>query len=232
MAIEKVKSAPAKRAADVVEKVYGQVKEMAVDYRFRPGERINEVELAQRLKVSRTPVRQALSRLVMEGFVTFVPNRGFFCREIDPADIGQIYEFRALVECGAFLIACERAADEDIAAIRAAWDLMSHQGDDWEKIGIADEEFHISIARLAGNPHVVATLTDLNAKLRFFRKIDLENPARRENTYLEHAAILDCLARRDPAGANVLKRHIVFSSAHAIEVTKEGLARIFFGKTA
>lgn len=202
-----------------------------MDYRFRPGERVNEAELAQRLKVSRTPVRQALSRLVLEGFVTFVPNRGFFCREVAPAGIEQIYEFRALVECGAYQLACERAGDEAIAAIRARWDALSRESDDWEKIGIADEEFHIAIASLAGNPHITATLTDLNAKLRFFRKIDLENPARREKTYREHAAILDCLERRDPAGAAVLRSHIVFSSAHAIEVTKEGLARIFFGRT-
>lgn len=232
MTMPEEKPAVPKRTADVVEKVYRQVKDMAVEYRFRPGERVNEVELAQRLSVSRTPVRQALSRLVLEGFVTFVPNRGFFSREIAPADIEQIYEFRALVECGAYRLACERASDSDISAIRADWEAQSGGQSDWEKIGQADETFHIAIAQLAGNPYIVSTLADLNAKLRFFRKIDLENTTRREKTYFEHAAILDCLSRRDPAGAEVLRNHIVFSSAHAIEVTKEGLARIFFGRAA
>lgn len=224
----KTPAKPPKRTADVVDKVYRQIKELAIDYRFRPGERVNEVELAQRFKVSRTPVRQALSRLAHEEFVSLVPNRGFYAREIAPGDVKQIYEFRAMLECSAFILACERASDGDIERIEAAWKAESGEGDDWEKISVADEAFHISIAELAENPYVLSTLNDINAKLRFFRKIDIENPARRANTFVEHAAILDCLKRRDTAGVNALRKHIVLSSAHAVEVTKEGLARIFF----
>ncbi len=204
-----------KRPADVVEKVYRQVRDMAIEYRFRPGERVNEVELAQRLKVH-------------EEFVTFVPNRGFYAREIAPADIRQIYEFRALVECGAFRLACERGSDEDIARIQAEWEARSRAGSDWEQLGAADEAFHLAIAALAGNPHILNTLNDLNAKLRFFRRIDLENGSRRKNTYQEHAAVIDHLKRRDMGGVEILKNHIVMSSDHAVTVTKEGLARIFF----
>ncbi|MCB1352200.1 MAG: GntR family transcriptional regulator [Rhodobacteraceae bacterium] len=69
----------------MVETVYRQVKEKAVGYRFRRGERMNEVEAAQMLSVSRTPVRQALNRLVHEGFMTFVPNRSFYAWEIASA---------------------------------------------------------------------------------------------------------------------------------------------------
>ncbi|MFT3688572.1 GntR family transcriptional regulator [Paenirhodobacter sp.] len=223
-----VAEAKSKRPADVVEKVYRQVRDMAIEYRFRPGERVNEVELAQRLKVSRTPIRQALNRLVHEEFVTFVPNRGFYAREIAPADIRQIYEFRALVECGAFRLACERGSDEDIARIQAEWEAQSSAGSDWEQLSAADEAFHLAIASLAENPHILNTLNDLNAKLRFFRRIDLENDSRRKNTYQEHAAVLDCLRRRDKSGVEILKNHIVMSSGHAVMVTKEGLARIFF----
>lgn len=217
-----------KRPADVVEKVYRQVRDMAIEYRFRPGERVNEVELAQRLNVSRTPIRQALNRLVHEEFVTFVPNRGFYAREIAPFDIRQIYEFRALVECGAFRLACERGSDEDIARIQAEWQARTTVIGDWERLSEADESFHLAIAGLADNPHVLTTMNDLNAKLRFFRRIDLENDDRRERTYREHAAILDCLRRRDESGVEILRDHIVMSSDHAVNVTKEGLARIFF----
>lgn len=217
-----------KRPADVVEKVYRLVRDMAIEYRFRPGERVNEVELAQRLNVSRTPIRQALNRLVHEEFVTFVPNRGFYAREIAPFDIRQIYEFRALIECGAFRLACERGSDEDIARIQAEWLAQTSAGSDWERLREADESFHLAIAGLADNPHILTTLNDVNAKLRFFRRIDLENDHRRENTYREHAAVLDCLKRRDESGVEILRNHIVMSSDHAVSVTKEGLARIFF----
>jgi DNA-binding GntR family transcriptional regulator len=60
-----------------VEKVYEKVKGLAIDYHFRPGERVNEVELAAQLGVSRTPVREALNRLAKDGFMNVVPNRGF-----------------------------------------------------------------------------------------------------------------------------------------------------------
>ncbi len=222
------KTGTTKRAADVVEKVYKQVKEMAVEYRFRPGERVNEVELAQRFNVSRTPVRQALSRLVHEEFVTFVPNRGFFAREITPEDVRQIYEYRAIIEVGGFNLACERATPEQIAALERDWMERSGEGQSSDIMGEADESFHMDIAQMANNPYITNALRDVNAKLRFFRQIDLENPARCKNTYNEHAAVIAGLRNADPAGAEILRRHIVMSSEHAIEVTKEGLARIFF----
>lgn len=219
--------APVKRAADVVEKVYGQVREMAVEYRFRPGERINEVELAQHFGVSRTPVRQALSRLVHEEFVHFVPNRGFYAREISPEDVRGLCEFRALLECGAYRLSMQRATPDQIDTLAAFW-AETTTSEDCERLGKADEQFHVELARMSGNPHAVTALVDANAKLRFFRRIDLENPKRRQKTQDEHAAVLDCLRRRDPEGLEILHRHIVMSADHAIEVTKEGLARIFF----
>lgn len=222
----------AKRPADVVDRVYNQIRELAINYRFRPGERVNEVELAQRFNVSRTPVRQALSRLAHEEFVSLVPNRGFYAREIAPSDVKQIYEFRAMLECSAFVLACERAREEDVLRIEQAWKAESLDVTDWDRISIADEAMHVALAELSENPYVLSTLKDINAKLRFFRKIDIENPARRENTFVEHAAVLDCLRRRDTSGVNILRKHIVLSSAHAVEVTKEGLARIFFDHAA
>jgi DNA-binding GntR family transcriptional regulator len=69
------------------DRVYGQLKSMAMQYRFRPGERLNEVEIAKQLGVSRTPLREALNRLETEGFLTSTLGKGFYCREIDPKEI-------------------------------------------------------------------------------------------------------------------------------------------------
>lgn len=220
-----------KRAADVVEKVYRQVREMAVEYHFRPGQRVNEVELAQRFNVSRTPVRQALSRLVQEEFVTFVPNRGFYARDISPEDVRQIYEYRALIECGAYRLACQRATIEQIEEVERVWTEQISANQTSVILGEADETFHMAIPEMAGNPYITTALHDVNAKLRFFRRIDLENPKRCNKTYDEHAAILDCLKRADPEGMEILRSHIIMSADHAVEVTKEGLARIFFEHT-
>jgi len=221
------------RAADSVEKVYEAVKELAVDYRFKPGERVNEVELATRLGVSRTPVREALNRLARDGFMSFVPNRGFYARDITPEGVQELYELRAAIERAAFRLACQRGTDAEIAETIAIWQNNSNLGPttNWAMVAEADEAFHIAIVKLAKNERMLVALDSVNSLIRFFRRIDLESNRRRGGTYDEHAAIIDCLRRRDgDAGGELIERHITLSSAHAVEVTKEGLARIFFGR--
>ena len=225
------------RPADVVDRVYESIKELAVEYRFKPGERVNEVELATRLGVSRTPVRESLNRLVRDGFMNFVPNKGFYSRELSPESVQALYELRASIERGAFRWACQRGSEKDIAAAAALWTESAGKMNDftmvdWSEVAKADEAFHLAIVRLSQNPEMLRAIEEINALIRFFRVIDLESKRRRGNTYDEHAAIIDALTRRDEeAGGALIEKHIILSSAHAVEVTKEGLARIFFGRT-
>ncbi|HSG95230.1 MAG TPA: GntR family transcriptional regulator, partial [Afifellaceae bacterium] len=65
---------------------------MAVEYRFKPGERLNESDLSKGLGVSRTPLREALNRLVAEGYLAFRPGQGFFCRGLSPSDLFDLYD--------------------------------------------------------------------------------------------------------------------------------------------
>ena len=81
-----------------VEELYTQLKELVVIFRIKPGERINEGALAKELNASRTPLREALNRLVAEQLVEFFPGKGFFCRELDPQSIFELYEARETVE--------------------------------------------------------------------------------------------------------------------------------------
>lgn len=223
------------RAADSVEKVYEAVKKLAVDYHFKPGERVNEVELAAKLGVSRTPVREALNRLARDSFMAFVPNRGFYARDITPEGVRELYELRAAIERAAFRLACERGSDDEIAATIAIWQNKSNPGraKDWAQVAEADEAFHVGIVKLSKNERMVAALESINSLIRFFRRIDLESKRRRLGTYDEHAAICACLSKREgEKGGELIERHITLSSAHAVDVTKEGLARIFFGRKA
>jgi DNA-binding GntR family transcriptional regulator len=229
------KGKPSVRAADSVERVYATIKEFAIDYRFRPGEKINEVELAAELAVSRTPVRAALNRLASDGFVVSVPNKGFYARELTPEAVRDLYEIRAAIERAAFVLACERATDAEIEATVAAWEEHSSlKGEgSWAKIALADESFHMALTKLSKNAQMVASLETICSRVRFFRRIDLETMPRRSHSYKEHAAIIDALRRRDAiGGAALVERHITLSSAHAMEMATRGLAKIFFGKAA
>ncbi|MDR3434838.1 MAG: GntR family transcriptional regulator [Rouxiella aceris] len=225
------------RSADSVEKVYEKVKLLAIDYHFRPGERVNEVELAGQLGVSRTPVREALNRLSKDGFMSFVPNRGFYARDITPEGVRELYEVRMVIEQATFRFACQRASDEEIAATTAIWEEVSQKQQDvseisdWSTIAQADERFHMEIAHISKNSQLYDMLDSLNSLIRFFRRIDLETPSRRNNAYLEHVEIISALRQRDvQKGMSLIERHVSLSSEHAVEVTKEGLARIYFGK--
>src|SRR5262249_15772678 len=95
------------------DRVYDSVKSMPITDGFRPGERINEVDLARQLNVSRTPLREALNRLVTEGFLTTRMNKGFFARTLDPNEVFNLYEFRSSVEQAVVSIACERATEKE-----------------------------------------------------------------------------------------------------------------------
>ncbi len=234
---EQTSAAPKRRgrAADSVERIYGIVKEFAIDFHFRPGEKINEAELAAQLGVSRTPVRAALNRLESDGFVISVPNKGFYARNLTPDAVRDLYELRAAIESAAFVLACERASDAEVEATVAAWEQHSdldEQGS-WAKIALADEAFHMALTRLSKNTQMASALEALASRIRFFRRVNLEVLAQRTESYQEHAAIIDALRRRDAAeGAAILQKHITLSSAHAIDVATRGLALIFFGKAA
>jgi DNA-binding GntR family transcriptional regulator len=122
-------SAP-KRTGLTVNDLYEQLKEMAVLYTIRPGERVNELELAEKFDVSRTPLREALNRLVAESLLNFVPNRGFFVRELHRQDIFDLFELRRSIEASAVQLAVERADIKDVRALRKFWkDVMKNKAE-------------------------------------------------------------------------------------------------------
>ncbi len=220
---------PLARAADSVDRVYQAVTRRAVNWRFAPGERINEVALAQDLGVSRTPVREALNRLARDGFVRFVPNRGFLARDLTPELVRDLYELRAAIEVASVRLACARATDEAIEKLARAWSAATENAAARriDRLAAADEAFHRGIARLSCNAQLLATLDHVNAQIRFFRRVDQESPDRRDRTYSEHADVLACLARRDPLrGGDLMERHIVLSRERALAVTEQVVARI------
>jgi DNA-binding GntR family transcriptional regulator len=220
---------PEQRSAD---RVYVRVKAMAVTFHFRPGERINEVELARHLGISRTPLREALNRLASEGFLTAVANRGFRARPLEPGPLLDLYEFRGVVECGAVRLACERASDDSVAGLAAfAEQGVADLGDDVHALRQLrfDEEFHERVATLAGNGEILRTVRAINERIRFVRWIGLRKGSQ---TGLPegHAAILRGLQRRDVEEAVALMQaHIAERRNRTVELIREGYAELYTG---
>lgn len=211
--------------------VYDRIKAMATTFRLRPGERVNELELARQLGVSRTPVREALNRIAAEGFLVATPNRGYTVRPLDARQLMALYEYRATVELGVVRLVCARASDQALADLAASVAGSRDEIDtDAQALDLLwrDEAFHERLAGLAGNPEFVRSVRSINERIRFPRWIDLK--ARRSQTRNDHPDIVRALQARDVAAVQALmSQHIDKHLDHVVELTRAGYAEIYMG---
>jgi DNA-binding GntR family transcriptional regulator len=211
-----------------VDQLYQRLKAMAVSFELKPDERLNESELATILKASRTPIREALNRLVAEGFLTFQPRKGFFCRPLQPKTIFDLYETRLAVERTTVSLACERGNIDDIAALQASLESVrpgkaQHNVEDLVQF---DEAFHLGIAQLTGNDELIRILRSIQERIRFVRWIDMEN--RRQTTFGEHMEIIEAIGKRSRKKALALiEGHVERRAEQITAVVREGYSRIY-----
>ncbi|MQT15389.1 GntR family transcriptional regulator [Segnochrobactrum spirostomi] len=219
-----------RRSADSSERAYQVIRKMLVEFKLRPEERINEVQLSRTLGVSRTPIREALNRLASEGFVSLTPNRGFFVRSLSTEGLLDLYELRSIIECAAFRLMCERASDEQIAQLHAYWAAIEdgYRDQPPDLILAEDEGFHLLIAELSGNPELVAQLGQINARIRFIRRIQIEHRTHDPAQVAAHAAIVDAAVRRDiHGGVELLRNHIELTISATQHALKDALLKVF-----
>jgi DNA-binding GntR family transcriptional regulator len=215
-----------RRPADSVLRAYAAIRAQVVDFRMKPGERVNEFQLARQLGLSRTPVREALNRLASEGFLVLTPNRGFFFRPLDIEALVQFYEVRSVLERGAFLLACERATENGIAELTDFWTeakLIYLRDDPDEKLDL-DEGFHLQLASLSGNPEFGRQLAAINARIRFARRTEIARGPRHAIMVDDHGKLVAALERREASvGSAILAAHISLSIEDARAVLQDVL---------
>ena len=212
------------RKADGVERVYELAKRRAMDFSYAPGQKIKEGELAAEFGVSRIPVREALNRLVSEGFMSFVPNRGFFCREIDAEKILSLYQVRAALEMWSYRAACRVADDADLVRFCDAWG-AEDAPTRFASLDVYDAEFHIAMASLSRNDLLRVELKQIEDKILAFRNLELENAERRGKTLDEHRKIVALLkGRQAELGSLLLEQHILNSAENAILAARRRFA--------
>ena len=214
------------REARGPELIYERLKTMAITFELRPNARVNEVELARALNVSRTPLREALNRLLVEGFLTRAPNRGFIGRPLDAKQIYDLYELRRAVEPAIVRLACERATDEELGALEefVTTSIRRRTRIDTVKLLALDEQFHERLAELTRNQEMVGTLKAINARIHFVRWLDMK----RRYTQQDHLRIVRALRRRDATrAARLVESHIARRLDQIVEVIRMGFAEIY-----
>ncbi|MGI9418239.1 MAG: GntR family transcriptional regulator [Geminicoccaceae bacterium] len=217
-----------------VDKVYDQVRAMATNFEFKPDERINEGALAGKLGTSRTPLREALNRLVAEGFLTFQNGRGFFCRSLDPDQILALYEARQAIECEALRLAVSRASDDEVAEVMAflkETETAYSGSSSSEALVELDEAFHLRLVRMAKNLELERILANVNARIRYVRWIDMGE--RRGITPAAHVRIVEALAARDEERAvDELRSHIGKRSEEATRAVRTAFSQLYVPTSA
>ena len=211
-----------------VDRVHGELRKMAITFRFLPGERLNEAVLAKELGVSRTPLREALNRLSTEGFLTFSANNGFFRKPLDVKEIFDLYEFRMYLETSGIKLAVDRATDEQLSEIdnflaESTREVPSRTVDD---LVILDEQFHEMLMKLTGNIQMLNALRNINARIQFVRWLDMTD--RRSETQSQHKNIVAALRNHDRNEAErLISEHIVHRLDQIVDKVERSYGRIF-----
>lgn len=224
-----------RRAADSAARAYRAIHKMIVDFQLKPQQRINEVQLARELNLSRTPVREALNRLASEGFLIVKPNLGFFFRAMEIDDLLQLFELRTVIETGGLVLACERAKDEDIQKIEEFWlgAQERYRVHDPDEILALDEQFHIQLMSLTGNDELVRSLEALNARIRFVRRTQISLGKYHPKLIDEHTELLAAVRERDTQRCVQLMRdHVTMTFEDARTALKEALFHAYMADAA
>jgi GntR family transcriptional regulator, rspAB operon transcriptional repressor len=190
---------------------YDAIKHRIITCAFKPGEYINELQLSALLKIGRTPVHQALDRLMIEGMVEVIPRKGVIVKPVSLNEVLQIIEVRLINEPFGARLAAEQADDTDLAELADVLKRAKH----WaalrnvENMMLLDREFHLLIARAAKNDVLSELLRNLHERSLRFWFISLTAPAQHDSVQNEHAAIWEAIRQRNPDRAETaMKRHI------------------------
>lgn len=192
--------------ASASEFVYTTLRSEIMDGALAPGHRLREQELSERLQVSRTPVREALSRLQADGLLVMQQRSGMAVAELDDAGIIELYETREALEGTAAQLAARYANPRDIAAIRAALAAEEQAPDDLVLQQRHNRAFHAVVLAASHNRFLVKSLQVLHDALALLGPTTLARPGRRERAQGEHRGILEAIERRDAVGAEALMR--------------------------
>jgi len=216
------------RARNTSSQVYEKLRDMVILYEIKPGERLNEVALAEKLEVSRTPVRDALNLLARDGFLE-ESGRGYVRRSLNLKETQDLYEAREAIEAECLRLAARRATPEQLDKVAAFLGQSRKVPKDYPVLDLValDEKFHDMLAELSGNNELRRMLGELNARIRFVRWINMEQIGRGK-TQAEHAQILAALRDHDLDKAQACMRaHISQRTQQIKESITMGLARIF-----
>lgn len=205
--------------------VLDALREAIMNGSLQPRERLMEIQLAEELGVSRTPVREALRKLELEGFIVMVPRKGAYVSDLSMKDIADVFEIRAALEGLAAALAAERITEEELETLERLLVEKSeaiHQND-IEKLVAVDTKFHETLYKASRNDRLSTIISNLREQIQRFRLTSLSVPGRKKESLDEHCSIVEAIQARDVQLARHLaQEHIENAENVLIDSLKKG----------
>ena len=199
--------------------VFNTLRQAILKGELKPGERLMEIQLAQKLGVSRTPVREALRKLELEGLVIMIPRRGAIVADITVQDLNDVLEVRQALEELAVRKACDCATDEQLKALKQAANDFKRCTESEDLLGCveADMEFHEIIYAATNNKRLQQMLLNLREQMYRYRMEYMKDKRMYKLLIDEHDAIRKAIKKKDKEKAGMIMKTHIINQQEAIE---------------
>lgn len=191
--------------------VFNTLRQAILRGEMEPGERLMEIQLAQKLGVSRTPIREAIRKLELEGLVIMIPRKGAEVAHITEKDMRDVLEVRCTLEELAVELACKHVAPEYIAELRAANKIFESAivSRDLMSIVDADVQFHDVIYSMTGNARLIQIINKLREQMYRYRLEYIKDARSHSILISEHEDIINKIEKNEvDAAKSVIRQHI------------------------
>lgn len=191
--------------------VFNTLRQAILTGELKPGERLMEIHLANRLGVSRTPIREAIRKLELEGLVTMIPRRGAEVAQITEKSMKDVLEVRRTLDALSAELACERISSEEEEALKKACQAFEDavKTKDTKAIAKADVAIHDIIAEATGNQRLIQLINNLAEQMYRYRFEYIKDATQHERIIQEHRIIYESIVNKDKeAASEMAKTHI------------------------
>ena len=206
------------------EVIFDTLREAIIVGELKPGERLMEVKLAEKMGVSRTPVREAIRKLELEGLVEMLPRKGAHVADLSVKDIMDVLEVRSTLDGLASSLSATRITDEEIKELKHSLTQFINcvEKDNLQGSIKKDVEFHDIIYRSSRNDKLIQISNNLREQVQRFRVIYIKDYSSSRELIKEHTEICSAITNRDPAAAmNYANRHIKNQEEAIIKAIKK-----------
>ncbi|MCH5343514.1 MAG: GntR family transcriptional regulator [Acetatifactor sp.] len=191
--------------------VFNTLRQAILTGELKPGERLMEIHLADRLGVSRTPIREAIRKLELEGLVTMIPRRGAEVAQITEKSMIDVLEIRRALDALCVELACDRITDEEMERLKGACDDFENavKTGDVKKIAQADVALHDILVQATGNQRLIQMVNNLSEQMYRYRFEYIKDFHQHERLVEEHRIIYESILNKDKETATqAAKMHI------------------------